>query len=118
MRFDFILSTIPQQHDLNPFITLLKRDAALVVVGALEPMTPLNNQEVAFHRRQVSGSLIGNLAETQEVLDICAQHGIGPEVELIQIQDVNYAYERVQKGEVRFRYVIDIANSLKQEQAQ
>jgi uncharacterized zinc-type alcohol dehydrogenase-like protein len=112
--FDFILSTVPEKHDLNPFMELLKRDCVLCVVGALEPMAPLDNMQVALKRRAVAGSLIGNLAETQEVLDFCAQHGIGPEIEIIRIQDVNDAYKKVEKGDVRFRYVIDMA-SLKEE---
>jgi uncharacterized zinc-type alcohol dehydrogenase-like protein len=109
-RFDFILSTIPEKHDINPFIELLKRDCTLCVVGALEPLEPVNNMQVAFHRKQVAGSLIGNLADTQEVLDFCAKHGIGPDVELINIEDVNDAYDQVEKGDVRFRYVIDMAS--------
>jgi uncharacterized zinc-type alcohol dehydrogenase-like protein len=108
--FDFILSTIPEKHDINPFIELLKRDCTLCVVGALEPLLPVNNMQVAFHRKQVAGSLIGNLADTQEVLNFCAQHGIGPEIELINIEDVNDAYDKVEKGEVRFRYVINMAS--------
>jgi uncharacterized zinc-type alcohol dehydrogenase-like protein len=108
--FDFILSTIPQKHDLNPFIELLKRDCTLCVVGALEPLEPVNNMQVAFHRKQVAGSLIGNLADTQEVLDFCAKHGIGPDIELIDIEDVNDAYDKVEKADVRFRYVINMAS--------
>jgi uncharacterized zinc-type alcohol dehydrogenase-like protein len=108
--FDFILSTVPEKHDVNPFVELLKRDSTLCVVGALEPLEPVNNMQVAFHRRQVAGSLIGNLADTQEVLDFCAQHGIGPDVELINIEDVNDAYDSVENGDVRFRYVIDMAS--------
>jgi len=108
--FDFILSTIPEKHDINPFIELLKRDCTLCVVGALEPLEPVNNMQVAFHRKQVAGSLIGNLADTQEVLEFCAKHAIGPEIELIDIADVNDAYDKVEKGEVRFRYVIDMAS--------
>lgn len=112
--FDFILSTVPEKHDVNPFVALLKRDCALCVVGALEPLAPVNNMQVAFQRRSVTGSLIGNLAETQEVLDFCAEHGIGPEIEIIRMQDINDAYKKVEKGDVRFRYVIDMA-SLKEE---
>jgi uncharacterized zinc-type alcohol dehydrogenase-like protein len=108
--FDFILSTVPQRHDINPFIALLKRDAALCVVGALEKLDPVNNQAVAFHRRQVAGSLIGNIADTQEVLNFCAEHGIGPDIQLIDITEINVAYQRVENGEVRFRYVIDMAS--------
>lgn len=112
--FDFILSTIPERHDVNPFINLLKRDATITVVGALEPMTPVNNQMLAFQRKQVAGSLIGSLADTQEILDFCAEHKIGPDVEIINIQNINEAYQKVTNGEVRFRYVIDMA-SLQQE---
>jgi uncharacterized zinc-type alcohol dehydrogenase-like protein len=108
-RFDFILSTIPEKHDVNPFIDLLKRDATLCVVGALELLEPVNNMLLAFHRKHLAGSLIGNLADTQEVLDFCAQHGIGPDIEVIDIKDVNEAYDKVEDGEVRFRYVIDMA---------
>jgi uncharacterized zinc-type alcohol dehydrogenase-like protein len=108
--FDFILSTIPQKHDINPFIELLKRDCTLCVVGALEPLEPINNMQVAFHRKHIAGSLIGNLADTQEVLDFCARHRIAPDVELINIEDVNDAYDKVEKGDVRFRYVIDMAS--------
>ena len=114
--FDFILSTVPEKQDLNPFLPLLKRNAALVVVGALEPLAPVNNMQVAAHRNSVGGSLIGSIAETQQVLDFCAEHNIGPDVQVIDMRDINDAYEKVAKGEVRFRYVIDIA-SLKRPQA-
>ena len=117
LQFDFILSTVPEKHDLNPFVTLLKRGAALVVVGALEPLAPTNNMEMAFHRRTLAGSLIGSIQETQEVLDFCAEHGIAPEIQMIPIQEVNRAYKEVEKGDVRFRYVIDMA-SLKAEMAE
>ena len=108
--FDFMLSTVPQRHDLNPYLPLLKRDCTLVVVGALEVMAPVNNQQVAFHRRSISGSLIGSIAETQEVIDFCARHGIGPDIEMLRIQDLNEAYARIEQGKVRFRYVIDMAS--------
>ena len=110
LQFDFILSTVPEKHDLNPFVTLLKRDAALVVVGALEPLAPTNNMEMAFHRRTLAGSLIGSIQETQEVLDFCAEHGITSDVEVIPIQRVNDAYDKVVDGKVRYRYVIDLAS--------
>ena len=112
--FDFMLSTIPEKSDLNPFLPLLKRNASLVVVGALEPLSPMNNMVVAGHRLSVGGSLIGNIAETQEVLDFCAEHGIGPDIQVIPIDEINDAYKKVEKGEVRFRYVIDIASLKKQ----
>ena len=115
--FDFILSTIPEKHDINPFIKLLKRNRTLAVVGALEPLAAINNMECAMHRKSVGGSLIGSIAQTQEVLEFCAQHGISPDIEVIDIQDINDAYKKVEKGESRFRYVIDMA-SLKAEMAE
>jgi len=112
--FDFMLSTIPQKHDINPFLPLLKRDRTICIVGALEPMAPVNNMHLAARRNTVAGSLIGNLADTQEVLEFCAEHGIGPQIQVIPIQQVNDAYKQIENGEVRFRYVIDMG-SLKQE---
>ena len=114
--FDFMLSTIPEESDLNPFVPLLKRNKSLVVVGALEPLSPMNNMNLAGARKSVGGSLIGNIADTQEILDFCAKHGIGPDIEVIDIKYVNDAYDKVEKGEVRFRYVIDMA-TLKAEAA-
>jgi len=112
--FDFILSTAPQKHEVNPFIELLKRDRTLAVCGALEALPPINTMEMALHRRSVAGSLIGSVAETQEVLGFCALHGISPEVELIPMQKINEAFKKVENGEVLFRYVVDMA-SLKQD---
>ncbi len=106
---DFILSTVPQSHDLNPFIPLLKRDCAIVVVGALDALKPVGNMEVAAHRRTVSGSLIGSIAETREVLEFCAEHGIAPDIQVIPMSEINEAYTHVLEGDVRFRYVVDIA---------
>jgi uncharacterized zinc-type alcohol dehydrogenase-like protein len=106
--FDFILSTIPEKHDLNPFIPLLKRDKTICVVGALAPMAPVNNMQVASFRRSVAASLIGNIADTQEVLNLCGEHGIGPDIQIIPIQDINDAFKKVVSGDVRFRYVIDM----------
>jgi uncharacterized zinc-type alcohol dehydrogenase-like protein len=111
MTFDFVLSTIPEPHNPNPYMEMLKRDGTLVIVGALGPLAlPTNNQEVAFHRKRMAGSLIGSIAETQEVLDFCAEHGIGPEIEVIKIDEINDAFKRVKDGDVRFRYVIDMAS--------
>ncbi len=107
--FDFILSTVPAKHDLTPFLPLLKHDAHVVVVGALEEMKPLNNMLVASHRLSVGGSLIGSIAETQAVLDFCARHNIGPDIQVIGMDEINDAFKRVEDGEVRFRYVIDMA---------
>ena len=111
--FDFILSTIPTKHDVNPYIKLLKRDKTIVLVGALEPLEPIDHSQVVFHRRSISGSLIGGIAETQEVLDFCAEHGIVSDVEVIPIQTINQAYDRMLAGDVKYRFVIDM-ESLKQ----
>ncbi|QJW98344.1 NAD(P)-dependent alcohol dehydrogenase [Frigoriglobus tundricola] len=112
--FDFLLSTVPESHDINPYVKLLKRDGTLALVGALGPFAkPTDNSEVAFHRRTVAGSLIGGIAETQEVLDFCGTHGITADVEVIPIESINDAFKKVKKGGVRYRYVIDIANTLK-----
>ncbi len=111
---DFILITIPDEFDLTPYVTLLKRDGTIVTVGLLAPYKkPLNNMEVAMHRRSVAGSLIGSIAETQEVLDFCAAHHIAPDIEVIRIQDINDAYDKLLKEDVRYRYVIDM-QSLKE----
>jgi uncharacterized zinc-type alcohol dehydrogenase-like protein len=107
--FDFILSTIPKKTDLTPFMPLLKRNASLVIVGALEPLEPFNNMQMAAHRNSVGGSLIGSIAETQEILDFCAEHGIAPDIQMIPIEEINDAYKKVEDGEVRYRYVIDIS---------
>lgn len=115
LTLDLILVTIPDKFDVNPYVTLLKRDGSLVTVGLLGPYQgPTNNMEIAMHRRSLSGSLIGSIAETQEVLDFCAEHSIAPEIEIIPIQDVNKAYDRMMKEEVRYRFVIDM-QSLKNE---
>ena len=106
--FDFMLSTIPKKTDLSPFIPMLKRNASLVIVGALEPLAPFNNMEMAAHRNSVGGSLIGSIAETQEILDFCAEHNIGPDIQIISIDEINDVFKKVEDGEVRYRYVIDM----------
>jgi alcohol dehydrogenase (NADP+) len=114
LQFDFMLSTIPTAHNVNPYVTLLKKDATLAVVGCLTPFAlPTDNSEVAFHRRNLAGSLIGGIAETQEVLDFCGKHNIVSEVEIIPIERINDAFHRVNESDVRYRFVIDVANSLK-----
>ena len=113
--FDFLLDTIPQKHEIDPYVNLLKRDRTLAIVGALEPLKAVNNQTRAMHRTSVAGSIIGGIAETQEVLEFCAEHGIGPDVTVIPIQEINDAYKHVIDGDVRFRYVIDMASLAKDE---
>ncbi len=108
---DFILSTVPVPYDVNQYLPLLKRDGHLVNVGVLGPLQPpVNNMLLASKRQQVGGSLIGSIAETQEVLDFCAEHAIAPDIEVIPIASINDAFETMNKGEVRFRYVIDMAS--------
>jgi uncharacterized zinc-type alcohol dehydrogenase-like protein len=114
LSLDFIINTIPDSYDINEYVSLLKRNGTIVAVGLLGPYKkPLNNMEVAMHRRSVAGSIIGSIQETQEVLDFCAQHNILPEVEMIKMQDINQAFDKMQDEEVHYRYVIDM-QSLKE----
>ena len=110
--FDLILDTVPVSHDLNPYLNLLKRDKTLVVVGALDPVE-VHGRNLAGKRRQVAGSIIGGIAETQEMLDFCGEHNIVSDVELINADYINEAYERMLKSDVKYRFVIDVA-SIKQ----
>jgi uncharacterized zinc-type alcohol dehydrogenase-like protein len=114
---DFILSTVPEKHNVDPFVAALKRDGTFCAVGALTPMPGYNNMQMVMGRKSIAASSIGGIPETQEVLDFCAEHGIAPDVQVIPIQEINEAYKRVKDGEVRFRHVIDMA-SLKQEMAE
>ncbi len=108
---DFILVTIPNPFDVMPYVDLLKWRGQLVTVGLLgEYKKPLNNMEVAKLGRSVGGSLIGGIAETQEVLHFCAKHNILPDVEMINIDAVNEAFDKIKNEDVRFRYVIDMAS--------
>ncbi|RZJ45171.1 MAG: NAD(P)-dependent alcohol dehydrogenase [Brevundimonas sp.] len=106
--FDFILSTVPEKHEVGPLLDLMKRDGDIVVVGNLDVIDGVDNSKLAFRRQSVSGSLIGNLDETQDVLDFCAANGIAPEVQMIDIQDINETYVKIENGEARYRYVIDM----------
>ncbi len=114
--FNYILITIPDPFDINPYVCLLHYRGALVTVGLIGPYTkPLDNNEMVMQARTVGGSVIGGIAETQEVLDFCAEHNILPDVEFINMQDINEAFEKMMDEEVRFRYVIDM-ESLKREE--
>lgn len=111
-QFDFIINTVSAPHDLNPFLNLLKRDGSLVLVGAPPSETPHPSPAVfnlLIKRLSISGSAIGGIKETQEMLDFCGKHNILPEVEMTAIQDVNAAWERVVKSDVKYRFVIDMA---------
>jgi len=108
-KFDFILDTVSAQHDYNAYLGLLKRDRNMVLVGIPDPI-PLSAAPLVMQRRHLSGSLIGGIRETQEMLDFCAEHGVLSDVEVISIDQVNEAYERVIKSDVRYRFVIDLAS--------
>jgi uncharacterized zinc-type alcohol dehydrogenase-like protein len=108
---DFILNTVAAPHDLDAFLTLLKRDGTMTLVGA--PATPHPSPQVfnlILKRRSLAGSLIGGIPETQEMLDFCAEHGIVADIEMIRADEINTAYERMLKGDVKYRFVIDNAS--------
>jgi len=110
-KFDLIVDTVPSGHDVNPYVSTLATDGTLVVVGhlgGLEP--PLDTIPMIMGRRSVAGSVIGGLAETQEMFDFCGQHGIVSDIETIKIQDIEKAYERLLKSDVKYRFVIDMAS--------
>ena len=106
--FDFILDTVSAQHDLNAYLKLLKVNGTLVLVGAPEQPLPISSFNLLIKRRQLAGSIIGGIPETQEMLDFCADHGIVCDIEKIQIQQINEAYERLLKSDVKYRFVIDM----------
>lgn len=108
-RFDLIIDTVPYAHDLNPYINTLNTDGTLVIVGYLGPLDPmLMTVPMIMGRRSVAGSLIGGIAETQELLDFCGKHNITSDIEVINMQDINEAYERMLKSDVHYRFVIDM----------
>jgi uncharacterized zinc-type alcohol dehydrogenase-like protein len=109
--FNFLLNTVPVGHDLNPYMGLLKLDGTMVMVGAITELTPaLKGMNLIMGRKSVAGSGIGGLAETQEMMDFCAEHNIVSDIEMVNIQDVNEAYGRMEKNDVRYRFVIDMAS--------
>lgn len=111
--FDFLLDTIPVAHDLNPYLKCLKHDGTHILVGLLSPIEPpVNAGLLLLKRRVIAGSLIGGMPETQEVLDFCAEHDISCDVEMLDIRNINDAYVRMKKGDVKYRFVIDM-NTLK-----
>lgn len=108
-KFDLIIDTVPYVHDLNPYVQTLHTSGTLVLVGFLGNLEPmLNTAPLVLGRKSIAGSLIGGIAETQELLDFCGQHNIVSEIELIKMQDINQAYERMLKSDVRYRFVIDM----------
>lgn len=109
--FSLIIDTVPYDHDLNPYIPTLAVDGTLVLVGYLGPLgTTLNTAPLVLERKAVAGSLVGGLPETQEMLDFCAMHGITADVEVIAMDGINKAYDRLLKSDVKYRFVIDMAS--------
>jgi len=109
--FDLILNTVAAPHNLDPFLNALKRDGTLVLVGAPDSPHPSPSvMNLIFRRRSIAGSLIGGIKETQEMLDYCAEKNIVSDIEMIKIQDINTAYERMVKSDVKYRFVIDMAS--------
>ena len=110
-KFDLIIDTVPYVHDVNPYVTTLNIDGTLVLVGYLGGLEPiLNTVPLILGRKSIAGSLIGGIAETQEMLDFCGEHNIVSEIELIKMQDINEAYDRMVKSDVKYRFVIDMAS--------
>jgi len=110
LSFDFILDCVSADHDINAYLTLLKLDGTLTLVGAPEKPLAVAAFNLLLPRRRFAGSGIGGIAETQEMLDFCAEHGITSDIEMIPIQKVNEAYERLLKSDVKYRFVIDMAS--------
>jgi uncharacterized zinc-type alcohol dehydrogenase-like protein len=108
--FDLIIDAVSADHDVNAYLRLLRLDGTLALVGAPEHPLPVQPFSLILPRRSFAGSGIGGIAETQEMLDYCAEHGIQSEIELIPMQSINLAYERLAKGDVRYRFVIDMAS--------
>jgi uncharacterized zinc-type alcohol dehydrogenase-like protein len=110
-RFDLIVDTVPYVHDPNPYVATLAVNGTLVLVGYLGPLKPtLNSAPLVLGRRTVAGSIIGGVPETQDLLDFCGEHRVTADVEMIRIEDINSAYERVLKSDVKYRFVIDMAS--------
>lgn len=114
-KIDLIIDTVPYVHDTNPYIPTLATGGTLVLVGYLGPLEPaLNTAPMVMNRKAVAGSLIGGIAETQEMLNFCGEHGITSDIEIIRMQEINEAYERMLKSDVKYRFVIDLG-SIKQD---
>lgn len=108
--FDFILDTVSAPHDYNAYLGLLRLDGTMILVGLPDQPVPLSAGPLIMGRRRLVGSLIGGIRETQEMLDFCAEHDVASDIELIPIEKINEAYERIIKGNVRYRFVIDCAS--------
>jgi len=108
--FDFILDAVSAEHDINAYIQLLRRDGNITIVGLPDKPHSVSALTLLFKRRTLSGSLIGGIAETQEMLDFCGKHNITADVEVIPIQKVNEAYDRLSRADVKYRFSIDMAS--------
>jgi uncharacterized zinc-type alcohol dehydrogenase-like protein len=108
--FDLIIDTVPSKHDLTPYIPLLDVDATLCVVGQIGPLDEFNSLPLLLGRRRIAGSAIAGIAQTQEMLDFCARKNVLPEVEMIRMDQINEAFERLERSDVRYRFVIDMAS--------
>ena len=108
-QFDFLLNTIPVYHDYNVYLPLLKVDGTQCIVGTIGMNAELNARSLIMGRRSIAGSLVGGIQETQEMLDFCAQHQIVSDIEMIPMNDINQAYERMQQSDVKYRFVIDMS---------
>ncbi|MFD3227106.1 zinc-binding dehydrogenase, partial [Rahnella aceris] len=109
-HFDLIIDTVPVKHDVTPYLPLLDVDGTLVLVGQVGPMEEFNTVPLLLGRRRVAGSPIGGIRETQEMLDFCAEKNILPDCEMIRMDEINEAFERMEKADVRYRFVIDMAS--------
>jgi uncharacterized zinc-type alcohol dehydrogenase-like protein len=109
-QFDLIIDTVPVKHDINPYMPLLDIDGTLVLVGQIGPLAEPSTLPLLMGRRRVAGSPIGGIAETQEMLDFCAKKNILPDCEMIRMAEINEAFERMEKSDVRYRFVIDMAS--------
>ena len=110
-QFDLIVDTVPRPHELSPYLACLRRNGSLALVGPIGPMDPAPHTGLLMAgRKSILGSMIGGIAETQEMLDFCAEKGIVSDIEMINIQDINTAYERMLKNDVHYRFVIDMAS--------
>ena len=107
-KFDFLLNTVPVAHEMNPYMGLLARNGTMVLVGAIEPMPGFHAGLLLANRRRVAGSGIGGIKETQDMLDFCGEHNIVADVEMVDIQEINTAWDRVVKADVKYRFVIDM----------
>lgn len=109
-QFDFLLNTIPVPHDFNHYMGLLKVDGTMCIVGSIGPTAELNTEALVYGRRKIAGSLVGSIKEAQEMLYFCAKHQITAEIEIIKMNEINAAFERMLKGDVKYRFVIDMSS--------